>query len=80
MSLDAVCEAGFAPALEATQSGRIPGTALGVVRADGTSAVRLAGMAALVTEREALTRAHWFDLASLSKVIAMPSRMKLMSE
>lgn len=70
MSIEAVCEAGFAPALEATQSGRIPGAALGVVSADGASAVRFAGMAALVPEREALTRDHWFDLASLSKVIA----------
>jgi CubicO group peptidase (beta-lactamase class C family) len=70
MSIDAVCEAGFAPALEATQTGRIPGAALGVVSADGQSAVRFAGMAALVPEREALTREHWFDLASLSKVIA----------
>ena len=70
MSIDAACEAGFAPALEATQSGRIPGAALGVVSGGGTSAVRFAGMAALVPEREALTREHWFDLASLSKVIA----------
>ncbi|HKX87667.1 MAG TPA: serine hydrolase [Sphingopyxis sp.] len=70
MTIEMVCEAGFAPALEATRSGRIPGTALGVVSIDGPCAVRFAGMAALVPEREALTRAHWFDLASLSKVIA----------
>jgi CubicO group peptidase (beta-lactamase class C family) len=70
MSIETVCEAGFAPALEATQSRRIPGAALGVVSADGQSAVRFAGMAALVPEREVLTREHWFDLASLSKVIA----------
>jgi len=70
MNIEAVCEAGFGPALEATQSGRIPGAALGVACAEGTSAVRFAGMAALVPEREVLTREHWFDLASLSKVIA----------
>ena len=70
MTIETVCEAGFAPAIEATRSGRIPGAALGVVSVDGSSAVRFAGNAALVPEREALTREHWFDLASLSKVIA----------
>lgn len=70
MTIEMACEAGFAPALEAVESGRIPGAALGLVTADGESAVRFAGMAAVVPEREALTRDHWFDLASLSKVIA----------
>ncbi len=70
MTIDAICETGFAPALEAVETGRIPGAALGVVGVDGPSAVRFAGMAALVPEREVLTRDHWFDLASLSKVIA----------
>ncbi len=70
MTIETICERGFAPALAAVESGRIPGAALGVVSADGESAVRFGGMAALVPEREALTRTHWFDLASLSKVIA----------
>jgi CubicO group peptidase (beta-lactamase class C family) len=70
MTIEAICEQGFVPALEAVECGRIPGATLGVVRADGRSAVRFAGMAALVPGREALTRDHWFDLASLSKVIA----------
>lgn len=70
MTIESICEQGFAPALEAVESGRIPGAALGVVSAGGESAVRFAGMAALVPEREVLTRDHWFDLASLSKVIA----------
>lgn len=70
MTIAAACDQGFAPALEAVERGRIPGAALGMVSADGQSAVRLAGMAALVPDREALTRDHWFDLASLSKVIA----------
>lgn len=48
----------------------IPGAALGVVSAGGERAVVLAGDAALVPEREPLTRDHWFDLASLTKVIA----------
>jgi CubicO group peptidase (beta-lactamase class C family) len=70
MTIEMACEAGFAPALEAVESGLIPGAALGVVSVDGSSAVRCAGNAALLPEREALTREHWFDLASLSKVIA----------
>lgn len=70
MTIDAICERGFAPALEAVECGRIPGAALGIVGADGATAVRYAGMAALIPAREALTRDHWFDLASLSKVIA----------
>ncbi|MGQ2977495.1 MAG: serine hydrolase domain-containing protein [Sphingopyxis sp.] len=70
MTIEAICETAFAPALEAVESGRIPGAALGIVSADGERAVHFAGMAALVPEREALTRDHWFDLASLSKVIA----------
>ena len=59
----------FAPALAAVESGRIPGATLGIVSADGQRAVRVAGMAALVPEPEPLTEAHWFDLASVSKVI-----------
>ncbi len=60
----------FAPALAAIVEGRIPGATLGVIRADGRRAIRTAGMAALVPVSEALTEAHWFDLASLTKVIA----------
>ena len=60
----------FAPALEAVESGRIPGATLGIVAADGSRATRTAGMAALVPQPEPLTEDHWFDLASVSKVIA----------
>ena len=60
----------FAPALAAVESGRIPGAALGIVAADGRREVRFAGMAALVPEPKPLTEDHWFDLASVSKVIA----------
>ncbi|MBU0825244.1 MAG: beta-lactamase family protein [Alphaproteobacteria bacterium] len=78
--IESICEAGFAPAQAAVESGRIPGAALGVVSADGQSAVRFAGMAALVPEREALTRNHWFDLASLSKVIATTTMILKLAE
>lgn len=48
----------------------IPCAALGLATASGERAVVLAGDAAILPEREALTREHWFDLASLTKVIA----------
>lgn len=60
----------FAPSAASVAEGRIPGATLGIVTADGTRAVRTAGMAALVPEQETLTEEHWFDLASVSKVIA----------
>lgn len=80
MTIEAICEQGFAPALEAVESGRIPGAALGVVQTDGQSAVCFAGMASLVPERETLTRDHWFDLASLSKVIATTTMILTLAE
>ncbi|MEO5492914.1 MAG: serine hydrolase domain-containing protein [Sphingomonas sp.] len=63
-------DAAFAPAARHVAEGRIPGATLGIVTASGERAVRFAGHAALVPEREALTEDHWFDLASVSKVIA----------
>ncbi len=74
-------DAAFRPVAAAVEAGRIPGAALGIVSIDGQSAVRFVGMAALVPEREELTRTHWFDLASLSKVIATtPMILKLAEE
>ena len=70
----------FAPALAAVEEGRIPGAMLGVVTADGGQAIRLAGMAALVPEPEPLTEAHWFDLASVSKVIATTTMILTLAE
>jgi CubicO group peptidase (beta-lactamase class C family) len=63
-------EQAFAPAAEAVAAGRVPGATLGIVAADGRRWVQHAGMAALVPEPEPLTLDHWFDLASVSKVIA----------
>jgi CubicO group peptidase (beta-lactamase class C family) len=63
-------ETAFAPAAAAIADGRIPGATLGIVAADGRRWVRHAGKAALVPEPEDLTEEHWFDLASVSKVIA----------
>jgi CubicO group peptidase (beta-lactamase class C family) len=63
-------EAAFEPAAEAVAHGLVPCAALGVVAADGRRSVKRSGMAALLPEPEPLTEAHWFDLASLTKVIA----------
>jgi CubicO group peptidase (beta-lactamase class C family) len=65
-----VIDSAFAPVAAAVADGRIPGAALGIVGADGRRAVRVAGMAALAPEPETLAEDHWFDLASLTKVIA----------
>ena len=68
--IDPNIDRAFAPAADAIAAGRIPGATLGIVDANGHRATRTAGMAALVPEREDLTHDHWFDLASVSKVIA----------
>ncbi len=68
--IEAVAEAGFADAAAAVASGRIPGATLGIVTADGRRAMRVTGLARCAPVAEPLTRDHWFDLASLTKVIA----------
>lgn len=68
--IEAVAEAGFADAAAAVASGRIPGATLGIVTADGRRAMRVTGLARRAPVAEPLTRDHWFDLASLTKVIA----------
>ena len=68
--IEHVADSAFAPAQAAVESKRIPGALLGIVNTNGERAVRLAGLAALVPAPEPLTEDHWFDLASLSKVIA----------
>ncbi|MGV3482384.1 MAG: serine hydrolase domain-containing protein [Sphingobium sp.] len=60
----------FAPAPAAIADGRIPCAALGIVAPDGRRWTKFAGMAALEPEPEGLTEDHWFDLASVSKVVA----------
>lgn len=70
MSLEAATRGAFAPAEEAVASGRIPGAILGVLAPNGKTAVRVAGFAQRVPKKRKLTRATWFDLASVTKVIA----------
>ncbi len=69
-TIEQVADAGFGPVENATENTLIPGATLGVVTAAGERAVRYSGHAALQPRTEALTRSHWFDLASLTKVIA----------
>lgn len=78
--INALAERAFAPAAEAVAAGRIPGATFGIVSADGRRAVRVAGMAARVPEPEALTEQHWFDLASVSKVIATTSMILMLAD
>ena len=78
--IEEVAEQAFAPAAEAVATGRIPGATLGIVAADGRRATRVAGMAALAPEPEALTQDHWFDLASVSKVIATTTMILTLAE
>ena len=73
-------ERAFAPAAAAVADGRIPGATLGVVAADGRRWTTHAGMAALVPEPEALTLDHWFDLASVSKVVATTTMILTLAE
>ena len=78
--IEEAAERAFEPARQAVDEGRIPCAALGIVAADGSQAVRFAGMAALVPKPEALTPNHWFDLASLSKVIATTTMVLKLAE
>lgn len=73
-------EQAFAPAAAAVEEGRLPGATLGVVAADGRRWISHAGMAALLPEPEALTLDHWFDLASVSKVIATTTMTLTLAE
>lgn len=69
-SLTDIATRAFRPAASSVASGRIPGAILGIVAADGDRATGVAGLAQVEPEPEALTADHWFDLASLTKVIA----------
>lgn len=78
--IETVCEQAFAPALQAVECGAIPCAVLGIISADGRSAVRMAGSAALIPAAEPISRAHWFDLASVSKVIATTTMILQLAE
>lgn len=70
MPLTRVADAAFAPAARAVGARAIPGATLGIVTAEGERALVSTGLAQVQPMREPLTLGHWFDLASLTKVIA----------
>ncbi|MXO61437.1 serine hydrolase domain-containing protein [Qipengyuania oceanensis] len=78
--IDQVCETAFGTAAGYVEDGRVPCAALGMVDMAGNSAVRLAGDAAKEPDAEKLTRDHWFDLASVSKVIATTTMVLKLAE
>ncbi|MBM3533827.1 MAG: beta-lactamase family protein [Alphaproteobacteria bacterium] len=81
MTLEAALREAFAPAKEAVASGRIPGAVLGVVTPSGKTAVHLTGLAQRVPRKRKLTRTTWFDLASVTKVVATTTEvMKLVED
>ena len=79
-TLDTVCAEAFADAARIVDQGRIPAATLGLVNRDGERAVALAGMAAVIPSPEPLTPEHWFDLASLTKVIATTTMVLKLAE
>ncbi|AEH62255.1 serine hydrolase domain-containing protein [Zymomonas mobilis] len=61
--------------------GKISGAALGVITADGRKGCYLDGFAQIIPQKEKLTRQHYFDLASLTKVMATtPAILKLVDD
>lgn len=70
----------FAPAAAAVASGRIPGATLGIVTAAGKHTIHFTGLAQKIPVAEALTADHWFDLASVSKVIATTTMILRLAE
>ena len=80
-SLEAIADRAFTPVREATDSGRIPGAALGLITPDGERAVRWAGQAIATPTSEPLARETFFDLASLTKVmVTTPHVLRLVED
>jgi len=67
--------------MRAVQNGSIPGAVIGVTTAAGERAVEVAGFAQIDPTPVPLLRETWFDLASLTKVIATtPLILRLVAE
>lgn len=80
-ALPRIAERAFAAAARAVAERRIPGATLGIVTAAGERALVSTGAAQIEPMREPLTLGHWFDLASLTKVIATaPAILRLADE
>lgn len=70
-----IAQRAFEPVQAAIDAGKIPGGVLGVVTADGTTAILSAGHAQTVPHQRPMQKYTWFDLASLTKVIFTTSRI-----
>lgn len=76
--LDNLVKDAFLPMDSFISEHKIPCASLGVVTREGKQAFHFSGYAQLIPEKERLTRHHWFDLASLTKVMATtPALLKL---
>lgn len=78
--IEEVAARGFEIVRRYLGEGGILGAALGLVTAAGERAVLVEGYAALDPEREVLTREHWFDLASVTKVVATTPMILALAE
>jgi len=78
--IEDILGAAAAPVAEAVPA-QIPGAVVGIVTAGGDRAVEVFGFAQREPDTVPLTRAMWFDLASLTKVLfTTPTILRLASE
>ena len=78
--IEHACDDAFAAPARYVEDGKVPCATLGLVDSYGNMAVRFVGNAAIDPEREPLTRDHWFDLASVTKVIATTTMVLKLAE
>ena len=75
-----ILDAAFRPVAAAVAAGAIPGAVLGLATRDGDRAVAVTGLAQREPDAVPLERSTWFDLASLSKVLAtVPAILRLVA-
>lgn len=71
----------FRPIDSFISEGKIAGATLGIISGDGARGCYLDGFAQIIPEKEKLTRQHYFDLASLTKVMATtPAILRLVED
>lgn len=80
MSASRILDRAFAPLQEAVDAWRVPGGVLGVIEADGSSAIRAVGLAQKLPISRRMREDTWFDLASLTKVIFTTPRILALAE
>lgn len=81
INLESLVKEAFQPVGTVVSERKISGAVLGIVTRDGKRACHLDGFAQIIPKKEKLTRQHWFDLASLTKVLATtPAILKLVEK